>query len=193
MTGAAPLVWLGIVAMVGAVLMLRHAWGLPRRSVAWNTLAWALMLAGAGLALAGDGAWGLAIAALVGMATAAGLLAHAGWTAPRGKGRASTRKVGMLPEKGEPRHLGRRLATFLLVVPLGFVASLLLALGARALAGLAGWNDADGNVLTLLLLPLAWGLLAFWLLMLPRRRAQLAWLAAPAVAGLGLILIGGPL
>lgn len=190
MTGAAPLVWIGTAAIVAAVLQLRRAWGRPCRSSAQNGIAWALMLAGAALAITGGGAWGLAIASLGGMATAALLLAHAGWMSPRGKRRAPDRKAHILPKEGEPRALGRRLLTFLITVPLGFAASLLAALGMRALAGLAGWSDADGNVMALLLLPLLWGLLTFWLLMLRRRRTQFAWLAVPAVAGLGLIWIG---
>ncbi len=191
MSATAPLVLIGAVVIVAAVLQLRRAWGLPRRSAAANGIGWSLLLAGVALALAGDGAWGLAVASIAGMATAALLLAHAGWTAPKGKGRASDRKAHMLPERGEPRALGRRLLTFLLTVPLAFAASLLAALGARALAGVAGWNDADGNAMTLLLLPLLWGILAFWLLMLPRRRAQWTCLAVPATIGLGLIFIGG--
>lgn len=191
MTATASLVWIGAAAIVAAVLQLRRAWSLPRRSAAANGIGWALMLAGAALALAGDGAWGLAVASLCGMTSAALLLAHAGWTAPKGKGRASDRKAHMLPETGEPLALGRRILTFLITVPLAFAASLLAALGARALAGLAGWSDADGNAMTLLLLPLLWGVLAFWLLMLPRRRSQYSLLAIPAAAGLGLIFIGG--
>lgn len=193
MSGTAPLVWIGAAGTVAAVLQLRRAWGLPRRSAAANGLGWALLLVGAAFALAGDGAWGLAAASLAGMAAAALLLAHAGWTAPKGKGRASDRKAHMLPEAGEPRALGRRLLTFLLTVPLAFAAALLAALGVRALAGLAGWSDADGNAMTLLLVPLLWGILAFWLLMLPRRRSQWTLLAIPAAAGLGLIFIGGAL
>src|SRR3546814_11082993 len=82
----------------------------------------------------------------------------------------------MLPVKGEPRRIGRRLLTFLVTVPLAMLTSLLAALAARSLAGLGGWAEADGNGLTLLLLPLLWGILAFALLMMPRRRTQFAWL-----------------
>lgn len=193
MSGSASLVWIGAAGLVAAVLQLRRAWSLPRRSAEASGVGWALMLVGTAIALAGDGAWGLAVASLCGMAAAALLLAHAGWTSPKGKGRASDRKAHMLPETGEPLALGRRLLTFLLTVPLAFAAALLAALGARAFAGVAGWSDADGNAMTLLLLPLLWGILAFALLMLPRRRAQYMLLAVPAAAGLGLILIGGAL
>jgi len=61
-----------------------------------------------------------------------------------------------------------------------------------AMDGPAHWRAATiGLAPALLLLPLLWGILAFWLLMLPRRRGQWACLAVPAVAGLGLIFIGG--
>jgi len=192
-SGVAPPVWIGTVAIVAAVLQLRCAWGLPRRSAMQNGIAWALILAGAVLALVGDGAWGLAVASLGGMAIAALLIAYAGWTSPRGKARASDRRAHMLSEKGEPRHLGRRLLTLLLTVPLGLAASLIAALGVRALASMAGWHDADGNAMTLLLLPIFWSVLIFWLLMRPGRREQFTWLAVPAATGLGLIWIGGAL
>lgn len=187
MSTASPLVWFGSAAAVAAILLLRRAWGLPRRSAAQNGAAWALLLVAVALGLAGNGAWGAAIVSLFAMGTAALLLAHAAATARAGKARASDRKAHILPEAGEPRRIGRRLATFAITVPLALIASLLVALGARALAALAGWADADSNALALLLLPLVWGLLAFLLLMLQSRRAQFAWLALPAAASLGLI------
>ena len=171
MSGASPFVWAGAVAAVLGVLLLRRAWGLPRRSAAMNGAAWALLLFGMGMA--------------------ALFLAQAAAASRPGKTRASDRKAHMLPAKGEPRHVGRRLLTFLVTVPLAMLVSLLAALAARALAGLGGWAEADGNGLTLLLLPLLWGILAFALLMMPRRRTQFAWLLLPAAASLGLIWIGG--
>lgn len=191
MSSASPLVWIGSAAGVAAILLLRRAWSLPRRSAAQNGAAWALLLVGVALGIAGNGAWGAAIVSLFAMGTAALILAHAAATARPGKAHASDRKAHILPEAGEPRRIGRRLATFAIVVPFAMTASLLVALGARALAALAGWADADSNALALLLMPLVWGVLAFLLLMLPGRRAQIAWLALPALAGLGLIWIGG--
>ncbi|MEZ5654873.1 MAG: hypothetical protein R3E04_03115 [Sphingobium sp.] len=179
--------------MIAAVLQLRHSWGLPRRSAVQNAIAWGVMLIGTALALVGEGAWGLAVAALCSMATAALLIAYEGWTSPRGKARASNRRAHMLCDQREPYHIGRRLFTFVLTVPIGFGTSLLTALGARAVAGMAGWSDADGNIMALLLLPVFWGFLIFWLLMRPNRRGQFAWLATPAAAGLALIWVGGVL
>jgi hypothetical protein len=190
-SGASPLVWAGAAAAVLGVLLLRRGWGLSRRSAALNGAAWALLFAGAALGIAGNGAWGAAIVSLFSMGTAALLLAWAAAASRPGKARASDRKAHMLPAKGEPRQIGRRLLTFLVIVPLAMLVSLLVALAARALAELGGWAEADGNGLTLLLLPLLWGILAFVLLMTQRRRTQFAWLLIPAAASLGLIWIGG--
>ena len=43
MSETAPLVWIGAAAIVAAVLQLRRAWNLPRRSAMANGLGWALM------------------------------------------------------------------------------------------------------------------------------------------------------
>jgi len=189
-TAASPLVWAGSAVAVAGVLLLRRAWGLPRRSAAQNGIAWLLLLAGAVLGGAGNGAWGVSIVSLFAMTAATLLLAQAAATSRPARVRASDRKAHILPERGEPRHIGRRLLTFAVTVPLALAAALLVALGARAAAMLAGAAEADGTGLALLLLPLVWSLLAFALLMLPRRRDQYLWLAVPAVAGLGLIWIG---
>src|SRR3546814_3589255 len=79
--------------------------------------AWALLLVGAALGIAGNGAWGAAMASLFGMGMAALLLAQAAAASRPGKTRASDRKAHMLPVKGEPRRIGRRLLTFLVTVP----------------------------------------------------------------------------
>lgn len=189
MSGTSPLVWAGAAAAVFGVLLLRRAWGLSRRSAALNGVAWALLLAASITGAAGRGAWGLAIVALFAMGMAAALLARAALGSPPGKTRASDRKAHMLPEHGEPLYLGRRVLTFLVTVPLAFAAALLIALAARAAAGLGGWAAADANVLTLLLVPVIWGLLAFLLLMV-RRRTQWAMLVAPATLSLALIWMG---
>lgn len=191
MNGASPLVWAGAAAAILGVLLLRRAWGLPRRSVALNGAAWALIVLGAALGIAGNGAWGAAIVSLFGMGMAALLLAQAAAASRPGKTRASDRKAHILPAEGEPRRIGRRLLTFLITVPLAMLVSLLVALAARALAGLGGWAEADSNGLALLMMPLLWGVLAFALLMMPRRRTQFMWLLFPAAASLGLIWIGG--
>ena len=120
----------------------------------------------------------------------AALAARAAMLAPAGKARALDRRVHMLPDAGEPRRIGGRLLTFAIIVPLALAVSLAVSLGLRALADGVGWAEADSNALTLLLLPLIWSLLAFALLMVPRRATQAMLLAVPAVAGLGMVWLG---
>ena len=82
---------------------------------------------------------------------------------------------------------------FLITGPLALASSLLLALAVRALIVSAGGAEADGNVAVLAVVPLAWPILAFALLMMSRRRAQLGWvLGIAALSAPFLILQGGP-
>ena len=75
MGGASPLLWLAAAFGVAGVGVLRLAWSLPRRSATWNAAGWGLLFAsaiGAGLA---EGAWGIAVAAMVTMGAATVALA----------------------------------------------------------------------------------------------------------------------
>ena len=182
------LVWLGSALGAMGVGVLRRAWALPVRSPMMNGGGWALMLAGLVLGASGAGAWGVAIAAQVAMVTACLFLAHAAIVSRRPKRAAADRET---PSAKAPLRLGGRLLTFLLTVPLALAVSLLIGVAARGLAGLAGWPDADGNVLALLILPLAWAVLATALLMSEKRRTQGLVLLLPALAGGVLLLAGG--
>src|SRR5690348_15659456 len=116
MNGAAPLLWLAAAFGVAGVGVLRFAWSLPRRSAVANAAGWGLLSAAAIGAAVAEGAWGVAVATIAAMATAMVALAVAGARAPQGRATASNRRVGMLPEGGEPRRIGRRLGTFGLVI-----------------------------------------------------------------------------
>lgn len=181
---ASPLLWAAAALGVAAVGVLRFAWSLPKRSAGWNAAGWALLAASAIAAGQAEGAWGIAVAGLVTMAAAAILLAVAGASAPPGRTAPSNRRVGMLPEAGEPRRIGRRVGTFALVILGGLAASISLALGVRGLGDLLGWHEANSNALALFTVPLAWGILASVMLMQTRRRSQWAILA---VCGLPLV------
>ncbi|MBB5710502.1 hypothetical protein [Sphingomonas xinjiangensis] len=188
MNGGAALLWLACGLGVAAVGVLRFAWSLPHRSAAWNSAGWAALAA---CVLCGGwsaGAWGVSVAALCTMAAAFAVLAVAGWRAPPGKATGSNRRMGMLPEPGEP-HIGRRLVTFLLVMPGGLLAALAIALAVRG-SGLAlGWGEANANVGGLFAVPLAWGVLCTILLM-QARRGQAITLLVCGVAGAPFI-VGG--
>ncbi|WP_448662570.1 hypothetical protein ACG3SL_18185 [Sphingomonas sp. CJ20] len=189
MPGAAIL-WLACAMGAGAVGVLRHAWALPHRSTGWNTLGWALMVASVVAGWQAAGAWGVSVAALVTTGAAFVALAVAGLRAPPARAAASNRRVGMLPQPGEPRRIGRRVATFLLVIPGGLIAALALCLAVRTLGLWSGWGEANAVVAALYTVPLVWAGLATALLMQARRRTQIATLLACVAAGAPFLIPG---
>lgn len=189
MSGAALLLWVACALAVAGVALLRFAWSLPHRSAAWNGAGWAAL---AGAVLCGwwsAGAWGASVVALVAMAAAFVALSVAGWRSPPGRATGSNRRAGMLPEPGEPRRIGRRLVTFLVVIPGGLLASLAVALAVRGLVIASGWNEADANVSGLFAVPLVWAIVSTLLLMQARRRQALTLLVC-GLAGAPFILSG---
>lgn len=187
MEGALAIVWAGSAMAAGAVLALRLAWGRPQRNWPALVVAWALLAAALGCGGLAHGAWGLAVVSLAAMGVAGLLLLIAAVTTA-GKARRSIERVVQAP-RHEPRHVTRRVITFLLVVPLAFAVALLIGLAGRGLAGLAGWHEADGNTLTLFVVPLFWALLAVALLMTGMRQRQLTLLGVPALASLAFLLM----
>jgi len=185
-----PLLPLAALSGMAGVAVLRLAWHRARRSPGLNALGWTLLVLAAILGGAAQGAWGVAVASLFAMALAFLLLAFAAGSSPPGKGRASNRRVAMLPEAGEPRRIGRRVATFLIVVAGGLLASIALGVALRAGAVAAGWSEANANAAALFAVPIAWGVLAFVLLMQERRRAQLLTLLGCAVPLLPFLITG---
>jgi len=177
----------GMGLAIASVLMLRVAWGRPRRSVVANGLAWAVLLAALLCGARAAGAWGLAMVSVSAITTALLCLAQAALAAPPGKAVASRRRAGALPPGPEPWHVGRRLLTFLLVGPVGLAASLLAGLGLRALASRAGMGEADADMAVLLGMPLLWTLMLTLQLMTPLRRTQILLAIVPALTG-GLLL-----
>jgi len=169
---------------------LRYAWSPPRRSTACNGLGWGLLLAGA---IAGwwiAGAWGTTMASLFGISAALLFLGHAAATAPAGNGKASNRRVNMLPEQGEPRHLARRFMTFFIVAIVALIVSVGLGVATHSLMAWAGAVPANAIVAGFFVMPLAWGLLAYALLMEERRARQWAMLGILAVPGALALMTG---
>ncbi|MBO9624363.1 MAG: hypothetical protein J7500_16770 [Sphingomonas sp.] len=153
-----PQLALGLAASVAGVGVLRLAWGSRRP---WLTAAGWTLLGGATVLLgASGGAWGMAIATVVAMLAAGVPLAHNALVLPGGRARTVAEAANAPGWRFRASDLGRRLAVFALVVPLGFAAAQLLAFGAQAAARRAGWGDADTLTLALLLQPIAWTVLA---------------------------------
>jgi len=169
---ADTLVWSASTSAVAGVALLRLGWGRRTRSITLNAVGWGLIALAAVLAWLGAGAWGTSVAALAGTGAAAVLLAFAAAGAPKGKAVASNRRVKMLPVTGEKLRLGRRAGTFLLVGPLAMIVSIGLGVALRGLATALGGSEADANTLGLFTPPLAWALIAYFLLIEPRRSRQ---------------------
>lgn len=181
---------IAIALGVAGIVVLRLGWARATRSWSLNAAGWTL-LAGSSLAAGiAEGAWGVSVAALCTMAAAAVALAAAAVMSAPSKGSASTRRVNMLPEPGEPRHVGRRVLTFLLTVAGGFAASLALSVALRALALALGRGEANANTLAFLAVPLVWGILATVLLMQKGRRAQIATLLCVSLPAWPVLLWG---
>lgn len=183
-------IWAAAALGVAGVGVLRYAWSLPRRSPLANGAGWALLALSGICAGMAEGAWGIAVAVLCAMLAAFALLALAGMRSPRRAAKASNRGVGMLPKRGEPRRIARRVVTFLLVIVAGFAVSVGLGLAVRGLGGLLGWSEANANVVALYSVPMAWSVLAFVLLMQQTRRSQVLTLLACCVPILPVLLSG---
>ena len=179
-----PVHWADLpVAALGGIALLRLAWGRPDRSLVLVAAGWALLLVGALAGVRLGGAWGLAVATIVAMAAALAVLAVAAATAPAtARAAAPNRRAGVAPD-GAPLALGRRVVTFLIVVPLALATAIAFAIGVRGAALLVGVGEADANAIALFAVPLAWGLLSVTVLMRHSRAAQLATLLLYALAG----------
>lgn len=180
----------GAISAALAVGVLRVSWERTERSFPLNSLGWGLIALASVLAWQAAGAWGVSIAALAGMASATVVLAVAAVTAPAGKAKASNRRVRMLPENGEPKEIGRRIATFLIVVPVALLVSIGLAVVVRAIADLAGASEANSTALAFFATPLVWAILAHVLLIQQRRRSQWLVLGASALPIVPVALTG---
>ncbi|WP_156141030.1 hypothetical protein [Sphingomonas sp. 37zxx] len=175
---------------VGGVAALRYGWSQPKRSAAINALGWAALIASVGSGWLDSGAWGVAVAALVTMTAAFTALAIAAARSPQGRAASPSRRAGMLPPPGEPRRIGRRVATFVMVVPGGFFASVALALSVRGFGMWLGWGEANANVAALYTVPITWAMLATALLMQTRRRSQITTLLACMLAAIPFVPTG---
>ena len=190
MTGNLSLVWIAAALGLAGVAVLRLAWDQANRLPGLNCLGWLLLAAGAIAGGVAAGAWGVAVASLFPMGLALVLLAVAAARSPAGKAKASNRRVNMLPEAGEPKRIGRRIGTFLIVVVAGLASSIALAVAIRAAGSAIGWSEADAIATAFLTVPIIWGILAFVLLMQQSRKAKTWTLLVTAAPVLPFLLTG---
>ena len=127
-----------LLLILVAVALVRLGWG-GRRGVAGA--GWALGIAALLMLAARDGAWGLAIGTVTGIAAALAFVLHAGWTSPA-KTRRAPREAPAILLPRRWHDLGRRVLVFVLVVPIAFCAAQWLAFAVQAVARRAGAGDA---------------------------------------------------
>ncbi|KQS03005.1 hypothetical protein ASG11_00935 [Sphingomonas sp. Leaf357] len=172
-----------LLAIVAAAMMLIRIGWAGRRAIA--ATGWGLAAIGLALLTARDGAWGLAVGMVAGIAVALTMVLYAGWRSPA-KARRAPREAPSIAIPRRWSDIARRMAVFALVVPVGFVAAQWLAFGAQALARRGGMGDADATVLTVFLQPILWTIV----MAIQMTRANAARMAVPPIAAalLGTIL-----
>lgn len=181
----------GVAAAITAIIVLRLSWGRKGRSVFLNVIGWLLLAGGIATGCVFARAWGAAVVTLWAMGAALAALAAAAWRSTPARRKASNRRAGMLPEKGQPTRVGGRIGTFMMTTLAAMVSSVALAVASRGLFLLAGASEADANVIALFAVPLVWAVLAFIVLMTGSRRRQVAILAAPIALALPALAKGG--
>ena len=189
MTGTMVLLSFGCAAAVAGVVGLRRSWGLSARSVARNLTAWAALIAAMVVGGIAAGAWGMAIVTLAATAAAFAILSYSAITAPAKSATSPSRRAHVLPGKGAARQLPRRLATFLLVVPLACVTSVLIALVLRQAT--IGPGEANANVTALYATPILWSVLMSVIMMQTRQLVRLATALLPGLTALALLWAWG--
>lgn len=175
---------IALVAVVVAITLVRFGWN-GLRGVA--PLGWALGLLALVSLVIQDGAWGLSVGVVAGMAAAFGFVLHAGWTSPA-RTRRAPREAPAISIPHHRRDLARRVAVFALAVPLAFAAAQWLAFGIQAAVRGGAALDADAVTLTLFLQPVIWT--AILTVQLTRARAA-QMVAAPLVAAVAGTMLWG--
>ena len=171
-----------LIAILAGIALIRLGWG-GRRGAAG--IGWGLAAAGLVALAARDGAWGVAVGTVTGMAAALAIVLHAGWNSPAKVQRAPREAPSiLLPRRWH--DLARRVLVFVLVVPIAFCAAQWLAFAVQAVARRAGARDADTMVLTLLLQPILWTVLMAWQMTRAGPARMVAPPAAAAVLGTAL-------
>ena len=176
------MIWTATFAVVGGMTLVRAGWN-GRFAVA--VLGWVLIAAALLLAAYAFGAWGVAIGMTAGMIVALSALFWSERLMPGRPWRPDRTPVAAAPVR-LPVSLFRRVSVFLLVVPSGGIAALVLAFGMQAVAQRAGMGAADATACTIFLMPVVWIGLMGWQL---TRNGPRRMIAPPVLAAtIGVLL-----
>ncbi|MEZ0495017.1 hypothetical protein [Sphingomonas sp. IW22] len=168
-----------LVAAIGAVL-LRLGWDAREPAQLRLTLAgWAAIGGALAVLTARDGAWGLATGSLPVMLVAFALLGREALasSAPARSARIPDSAPSVRLHAADWRDVGRRVAIFVLTVPVAGAVSLLVGLACAAIARSGGASDVNANVLAMFVTPSLWSVLGITLMLGMRARDMVAPLA----------------
>lgn len=168
-----------LATIAAGLLLVRLGWGGARGAAAAG---WALVALALAVLAMREGAWGLALGTVAGIAAAMAIVfAAAGRTRPHPHRTARTPPI--VRQRIAIGNVARRLAVFALVVPAGFAASAWLAVAVHHAARAYGMAPADAAVCGWFALPVVWTALIAAQLTRVDPRAMLAPLAVAAGTG----------
>lgn len=173
-----------LLAAVGTAA-LRLGWGAREPAQVRLTLAgWAAIGTALAVFTAREGAWGFAIGALPVMLVALGFLAREATasTAPARAVRVADSEPSVRLHAADWRDIGRRVAIFLIAVPVAGAVSLLVGLALAAAARAGGAMEADTITTALFVTPLIWSVFGVVLLLRSSATAMLRPLVAIGAA-----------
>ncbi|HCB76465.1 MAG TPA: hypothetical protein DEP91_09880 [Sphingomonas bacterium] len=182
-----------LLAAAGTVA-LRLAWDAREPAQLRLTLAgWGAIGAALAVLVVRDGAWGLAMGTLPVTLVAFGFLLREAIasTAPTRAARIAETEPSVRLHAADWRDVGRRVAIFLIAVPVAGAVSLLFGLALAAAARASGAVEADTITTALFVTPLVWSVFGVVLLLQPRAAPMLRpLLAIGAVSGATFWLLG---
>ncbi|GAB5349710.1 hypothetical protein [Alteriqipengyuania sp. 357] len=153
---------LSIIALAGAVLLIRLGWGGAK---GLELAGWAIAAIALVFLTSLGGAWGLATGMTAGAVFALVAVAYAGAVSPQRKARRAPASPSVrLPTR--PEGLVRRFLVFLAVVPVSFIAAQWLAFAVNAAIKGDAALDANSVATMLFVQPVVWALLMVWQVML---------------------------
>lgn len=175
-------------------IALRFAWDAREPAQLRLTLAgWTAIGAALAVLAALDGAWGFTMGTLPVMLLAFGFLAREATasTAPTRAARVAASEPTVHLHAADWRDVGRRIAIFVIAVPIAGAVSLLVGLALAAAARASGAVEADTITTALFVTPLIWSVFGVVLLLQSRAARMLRPLAAiGAVSGATFWLLG---
>jgi|GEM_PF-4025350 hypothetical protein len=160
------------------MLLVRLGWSGTRHLA---SAGWALALIMLFLLVREHGAWGAAMGVTTGMIAALAIVLQAGWISPAREVRAPREVSASVSRPPVGADIMRRIAVFVVAVPIAFAAAAWLTFACQALVRGDGPVEANSVVLTWFLQPILWAAIMTWQ-MTRSGPAEMLWPAGVAAA-----------